>query len=95
MSTLIDITEAFKKIDSKNECNLGVEKIRLVAELLGHPCTDEELETCFAFKGKDVEKDTLTCTDFAEWWNSDSVNPALIELKAASNVIEGSGAVFG
>jgi hypothetical protein len=86
VSTLIDITDAFKKIDSKGDGKLGMSGIRLVAELLGHPCTEEELSTCFNHTGKkDMEKDSLSCTDFAEWWNSDSLNPGLVKLKAASN----------
>jgi Ca2+-binding EF-hand superfamily protein len=47
ISTIDDVTEAFKKIDSKETGSLDVDGIELVAELLNHPCTSAELQVHF------------------------------------------------
>eukprot|EP00596_Hydrurales_sp_CCMP1899_P002007 CAMPEP_0119052738 /NCGR_PEP_ID=MMETSP1177-20130426/73929_1 /TAXON_ID=2985 /ORGANISM="Ochromonas sp, Strain CCMP1899" /LENGTH=512 /DNA_ID=CAMNT_0007032401 /DNA_START=868 /DNA_END=2406 /DNA_ORIENTATION=+ len=86
ISTIDDVTEAFKKIDNKATGSLDVDGIELVAELLNHPCTSAELQTCFESKSKDMKKDRITLQELFEWWNSSSANPYLAKMDTAAAI---------
>lgn len=81
VSTIHDIREAFELIDAKNLGLLDVSGLQLVAEMLGHPLTDEEQRDCFSSLNKHEMGDKLTLQELINWWNSDNLNPTFIDIK--------------
>lgn len=81
VSTVHDIREAFQMIDAKNLGLLDVSGIQLVAEMLGHPLTDEEQKACFSSTNKHQINDKLSLEELTQWWNSDTLNPTLVDIK--------------
>ena len=99
VSTVYDITEAFHKVDVKGTGLVDALGVQLVAEMLGHPLTEEERKACVNSTAKGRMTGNLELEDFAAWWNSASFNPFLTELlenkTATHDSIEGTGAMFG
>ena len=73
--------------------------VQLVAEMLGHPLTEAERVACISSTVKGDLTGELSIEDFTLWWNSDSLNPHLIDMlenkTATHKSIEGTGAMFG
>ena len=70
--------------------------VQLVAEMLGHPLTAEEIKCCI---GTSSLTGYLTLKELSSWWNSTSLNPHLVDMldnkTATHGSIEGTGAAFG
>jgi glycerol-3-phosphate dehydrogenase len=99
MSTDTDIKHAFREIDTDKFGFLTSSQIPLTAEILHHPLTDKELEDLLVFaKGQGCKTGQVSLVALTAWWNSDRLNPGLVELrknKLNTENIEGAGAFFG
>ena len=100
MSTETDLKHAFREVDTERLGFLTKQQIPLVAEILHHPMTNEEIDDVFAYaKQNDINSDRITLSLLTSWWNSDRLNPGLVELRknnmATANQLEGAGAFFG
>lgn len=70
-----------------------------MAEMLGHPLTEAERVACISSSVKGAVTGELSMEDFTTWWNSESLNPHLIDMvqnrTATHESIQGTGAMFG
>jgi hypothetical protein len=49
--------------------------------MLGHPLTDDEQKACFSSMNNHENRDKLTLQELTDWWNSDNLNPAFVDIK--------------
>jgi hypothetical protein len=117
----------FKKAKPSLALGLTRDTLRLAAEMLNHPLSDEEVTDCLSFHrdtyahsqhshknatnyvngdgngngggiGGMGDASHVPFEAFAEWWNSERLNPGLTELiasKMATSEVKGTGALFG
>ncbi len=100
MSTDADLKLAFREVDVNKSGFLEWSQIPLVAEILHHPLTEEELNDLSQFlKSTGNSHQRIAFESFSSWWNSERLNPGLIEIRkskmATAEQLEGPGAVFG
>lgn len=104
MATETDLRQAFNVANHSGNGKLSREDLILVAEMLNHPLSEEEIEDCFDYainvqQGADRNSKSLDYDAFAKWWNSDRCNPQLSILKetkmATAEQLQGSGTLFG
>lgn len=111
LATRADLLDVFRKARSPFAEGLTRDTLRLASEMLNHILTDEELEDCLKYAttapvsaaGKSrapvAPAGIVNYEAFAAWWNSERLNPELVEMKehksANMEQVEGSGALFG
>lgn len=100
MATEADLKHAFRELDINKTGYLSQNQIPLVGEILHHPLTDAELADLMEYsKVSGNTSDRISFGTFSSWWNSERLNPALVELRknkmAKADQFEGPGAVFG
>lgn len=113
LATLADLLDVFRKAKPSHMLGLTRDTLRLASEMLNHILTDEELEDCLKYAATAPVTITskngapaaaapmgvVTYEAFAAWWNSERMNPELVEMKQHKSAnmehMEGSGALFG
>ncbi|KAJ1431842.1 FAD dependent oxidoreductase-domain-containing protein [Ochromonadaceae sp. CCMP2298] len=101
LATHADLLDVFRKAKPSQASGLTRDTLRLAAEMLNHPLSDEEVSDCLlSGGGTGVSGDAahVPFDAFALWWNSERLNPGLTELiasKMATPQIKGTGVLFG
>lgn len=107
LATRADLLDVFRKAKAPHMQGLSRDTLRLASEMLNHILTDEELEDCLKYAvtapapatGAAAPVGVVSYEAFAAWWNSERLNPELVEMKqhksANMEQVEGSGALFG
>ncbi len=109
MAARADVRDVFEKVSV--EGLLGPVELQLAGELLGYSLSEEEVVDCcrvsrnqrqpdvFGATLRDPNDTRVTFDQFEAWWNSDSLNPGLVEMRlsksATAGTVEGSGTLFG
>ena len=97
VATPADIEAAFKQADRSKTGYLEDIDVMLASELLHHKLTLDEVSACMD-SSSTKDNGTINLAEFIAWWNSESKNPVLVEMKehlAAADELKGTGVFFG
>ncbi len=95
MATADDLKDVFQKVCGGATGGLSRQGLQLAGEMLNCPLSEEQVSDCWLGE----EGGEVSLAAFAEWWNSERLNPGLAELKISkadqAGQEKGSNALFG
>lgn len=100
LATDEDMKDVFRKVDQNQSGTIKRSEVLLVAEMLHHEMTTDELNDCMlSASTSDMARGEIAFDEFTKWWNSERFNEGLKVMREVKSAVEGEekgrGVLFG